>query len=99
MIMVNGVFDVDQSTGYSNDRSVTEIHKTCFITFIATSECYMCMTYFLYKNGLRSTGKLSRTQETSLTLKRNLFVINVVSFFCAGYCFVRHNDRCEPGGK
>lgn len=74
-----------------------EIHKTCFITFIATSECYMCMTYFLNKNGLRSTGKLSRTQETSLTLKRNLFVINVVSFFCAGYCFVRHNDRCEPG--
>jgi len=74
-----------------------EIHKTCFITFIATSECYMCMTYFINKNALRNVGKLSRTQQTSLNFKRNLFIINVFSFFCAGYFFVRHNDRCEPG--
>lgn len=76
-----------------------EIHKTCFITFVATSECYMCMTYFLNKNALKNLGQLPRMQQVSLTLKRNLFAINVTSFFCAGYCFMRHNSRCEPGGE
>lgn len=59
----------------------------------------MCMTYFVNKNALRNTGKPSRTQQISLNLKRNLFLINVVSFCCAGYFFMRHNSRCEPGGK
>lgn len=76
-----------------------EIHKTCFITFVATSECYMCMTYFLNKNSLRNSGKLSRVQEKSLTWKRNLFITNVSSFCLAGYCFVRHNSKCEPYGE
>lgn len=42
---------------------------------------------------------ITRIEEKSLRLKRNLFVTNVISFTLAGYFFMRHNSYCEPGGK
>ena len=77
----------------------TEIHKICFIIFIATSEIYMLISYFLNKNARKILGNLTRLEQKSLIFKRNLFLINITSFIMAGYFFVRHNSKCEAGGK
>lgn len=71
-------------------------HRNCFVTFIATSEVYMLLTYFLNKNA-RKTLDLTWMERKSLRFKRDLFILNVVCFALAGYFFVRHNDYCEPG--
>ncbi|XP_063702090.1 post-GPI attachment to proteins factor 2-like [Culicoides brevitarsis] len=72
-----------------------EIHKNCFVTFIAASEVYMLISYFLNKNG-RKIPELNKIEEKSLKYKQRLFLINVVCFALAGYFFVRHNEYCEP---
>lgn len=78
--------------------NIVEIHKNCFCTFIVVSEIYMFMTYYLNKDGRRDPH-LSESEIFSLTLKRNLFLINLVSILLATYFFVRHNDSCEGGGE
>lgn len=75
-----------------------EIHKNCFCTFIAVSELYMLLSYYLNKSARRETN-LSHSESKSVNLKRNLFVINITSIALAGYFFVRHNDRCEDGSE
>lgn len=73
-----------------------DLHRNAFITFIVCSEFYMLISYFLNKNGRKLA--LLAIEEKSLRYKRNLFIINLISFLLAGYCFLRHNDLCEPGG-
>ncbi|XP_030383696.1 post-GPI attachment to proteins factor 2 [Scaptodrosophila lebanonensis] len=72
-----------------------EIHRNSFVVFIACSECYMLISYLLNRNARKMN--LMPREEKSLRFKRNLFFINVIAFGLAGYCFVRHNNRCETG--
>lgn len=58
----------------------------------------MLLTYYLNKNSRRDPN-LTQTENKSLNLKRNLFIINITSILLASYFFVRHNDRCEGGSK
>jgi post-GPI attachment to proteins factor 2 len=58
----------------------------------------MCLSYYLSKNGRRDPS-LSPIEIRSVNLKRNLFIINLVSILLATYFFVRHNDHCEGGSK
>lgn len=74
-----------------------EMHRNSFITFIACSELYMLITYFLHKNGRKQA--LMELEEKSIKFKFYLFLTNLVAFALAGYCFLRHNAQCEPGGK
>lgn len=60
-----------------------DMHKFCFLLFIATSEIYMFISYFLDKNGKKLTTR-TRQEELSLKCKRNLFVINLIAFALAG---------------
>ncbi|XP_055919813.1 post-GPI attachment to proteins factor 2-like [Eupeodes corollae] len=73
-----------------------ETHKFCFILFIATSEIYMLISYFLNKLGKKMTTS-TRQEELALKYKGSLFLINIIAFAMAGYFFVRHNNHCEPG--
>lgn len=73
-----------------------DTHKFCFILFIATSEIYMLVSYLLNKSG-RKMSTLTDQENLALRFKRNLFMVNIVSFAVAGYCFRRHNEYCEPG--
>lgn len=77
----------------------TEIHKLCFITFIATSECYMLISYILNRHSRKMLDAVSSTERRSLRFKRALLFTNIVSFWFAGYFFIRHNAYCEPGGN
>ncbi|XP_037959831.1 post-GPI attachment to proteins factor 2-like isoform X2 [Teleopsis dalmanni] len=72
-----------------------KIHRNSFVAFILCSELYMLISYFLNKNGRR--GPLIPIEEKALKYKRNLFITNLTAFLLAGYCFMRHNSRCEPG--
>lgn len=74
-----------------------EIHKVSFGIFIFTSEVYMVVVYFLNKNG-RRLPLGTKEELRSIKFKRNLVIVNVLSFALAGLCFIRHNSRCEPGG-
>lgn len=56
------------------------------------------MSYYLCKHGRRD-ATLSHIESKSIKLKRNLFVINIVSILLATYFFIRHNDHCEGGSK
>lgn len=76
----------------------TEIHKLCFIIFIATSECYMLISYILNRHSRKMLDAVSSTERKSLRFKRALLFINIVGFWFAGYFFIRHNAYCEPGG-
>lgn len=69
------------------------MHKTCFMIFIATSECYMALSYVVNKTGRKLADPIA---QRSLRYKRNLCLLNMASFAMTGYCFVRHNERCEP---
>ncbi|XP_055713402.1 post-GPI attachment to proteins factor 2 [Phlebotomus papatasi] len=73
-----------------------EIHKFCFITFIATSELYMLVSYIMNIN-LRRGDSLTKLEDKSIRFKGYLCLINIVSFSLAGYFFLRHNSYCEPG--
>lgn len=64
--------------------------------FIATSECYMALSYVVNKAGRKLADPIA---QRSLRYKRNLCLLNIASFALAGYFFVRHNDRCEPLSK
>lgn len=75
------------------------MHKTCFIVFIATSEMYMATSYLVNKTGRKFQSKLNKIELRALRYKRNLCIVNVASFTVAGYCFLRHNARCEPYSK
>ncbi|KAH8251790.1 hypothetical protein KR038_008597 [Drosophila bunnanda] len=70
-------------------------HRNAFLIFIACSESYMLISYLLYRNA-EGAGLLP-LEAKSLKYKRNLFLVNVVSFGLAGYCYVRHNSHCEKG--
>lgn len=59
----------------------------------------MLMSYFLNKNARKIVDNFTSLEMKSLKFKRNLFITNLISFSFAGYFFVRHNDRCETGGK
>ncbi|XP_041450694.1 post-GPI attachment to proteins factor 2 [Drosophila obscura] len=72
-----------------------ETHRNAFVVFIACSECYMLISYLLNRNARKVV--LLPHEEKSLRYKRNLFLVNVLAFGLAGYCFVRHNARCEAG--
>lgn len=71
-------------------------HKFCFLLFILSSELYMFMSYLINKNA-RKTSTITEEEIISLKHKRNLFIVNLISFAAAGYFFLRHNFKCEPG--
>lgn len=75
-----------------------EIHKASFCTFIVTSEIYMILAYFLNKNG-RRLPLGTKEELKSISFKKGLMMTNVLSFAFAGFCFMRHNAKCEPGGE
>lgn len=75
-----------------------EVHKVFFCIFIFTSEIYMIVVYFLNKNG-RRLPLATKEEIRSIRLKKGLVIVNVMSFALAGFCFMRHNTRCEPGGE
>ncbi|KAH8242739.1 hypothetical protein KR032_001591, partial [Drosophila birchii] len=70
-------------------------HRNAFIAFIACSESHMLISYLLYRNA--PGAGLLPLEAKSLRYKRNLFLVNIVSFGLAGYCFIRHDSYCEPG--
>ncbi|XP_013113384.1 post-GPI attachment to proteins factor 2-like [Stomoxys calcitrans] len=72
-----------------------DIHRNAFVAFIASSELYMIISYFLNKNGRKQA--LTETEEKSVRYKLSCFLINLLAFALAGYFFVRHNSKCEPG--
>lgn len=74
-----------------------DMHRNAFCTFIASSELYMLISYFLNKNGRKQA--LTEREEKSTRYKLYLFLTNLVAFALAGYFFLRHNSQCEPGGK
>lgn len=59
----------------------------------------MIMSYFLNKNARKIVDNFSQLELKSLKFKRNLFITNIISISFATYFFIRHNDRCETGGK
>lgn len=73
-----------------------KLHKIFFLIFIATSETYMIISYFLNHDGKR-IRRLNTQERLSRQTKGNLFVVNVIAIILGGYCFNRHNDYCEPG--
>ncbi|XP_055917862.1 post-GPI attachment to proteins factor 2-like [Eupeodes corollae] len=73
-----------------------KLHKICFLVFIATSEIYMLISYFLNDEGKR-IKRLNTQEHLSRQTKGNLFIVNLIAFVLAAYCFRRHNDYCEPG--
>ncbi|XP_061388920.1 post-GPI attachment to proteins factor 2-like [Musca vetustissima] len=72
-----------------------ELHRNAFCTFIASSELYMLISYFLNKNARRQA--LTEKEEKSTRLKLYFFLTNLLAFALAGYFFLRHNAKCEPG--
>lgn len=74
-----------------------EMHRNSFITFIACSELYMLITYFLHRNGRKLA--LTELEERSTKCKLYMFLTNLIAFAMAGYFFLRHNAKCEPGSK
>lgn len=56
------------------------------------------MNFYLCKHARRDAS-LTQLESKSLKLKRNLFIINLVSILLATYFFLRHNDHCEGGSK
>ncbi|KAL5279368.1 PGAP2.2 family protein [Megaselia abdita] len=73
-----------------------EIHKVSFCIFIFTSEIYMIVVYFLSKNG-RRLPLATKEEIRSIRFKKALVIVNVLAFALAGFCFMRHNTRCEAG--
>lgn len=71
------------------------IHEKCFVTFILTSEVYMVVTCWIYKKERQLP--LNNQESRSFHLKVKCFVLNIICFSIAGYCFLRHNKHCEPG--
>lgn len=78
--------------------NVSDQHKFFFVTFIVTSETYMAISYVLNK-WLRRKDVLTTVDIRSIKFKGALFMTNLISFALAGYCFMRHNWYCEPGGE
>uniref|UniRef100_A0A1I8PZK5 CWH43-like N-terminal domain-containing protein n=1 Tax=Stomoxys calcitrans TaxID=35570 RepID=A0A1I8PZK5_STOCA len=72
-----------------------DIHRNAFVTFIASSELYMIISYFLNKNGRKQA--LTETEEKSVRYKLSCFLINLLAFALVVYFFLRHNSKCEPG--
>lgn len=56
----------------------------------------MLLSYLLNKF-LQRQDLMSSTELRAVKLKGLLFLVNLVSFACAGFCFLRHNSHCEPG--
>lgn len=73
-----------------------EAHKFCFVLFVATSEIYMVVTWLVNQAGRKPAAGGDALALRSLRVKRAMCVVNVGAFAVAGYCFVRHNERCEP---
>lgn len=73
-----------------------KLHKICFLIFIATSETYMLISYFLTDESKR-IRRLNTEERLARQTKFNLFVVNLIAFVLGGYSFKRHNDYCEPG--
>ncbi|KAG6459215.1 hypothetical protein O3G_MSEX011259 [Manduca sexta] len=73
-------------------------HEVCFKLFIATSVFYMLFICILLTNNRRRPN-ISFRERHSVRLKWRAFIVNVASFACAAYFFLRHNRLCEPYGK
>lgn len=58
----------------------------------------MLISYILNRHSRKMLDAVSSTERRSLRFKRALLFINIVSFWFAGYFFVRHNAYCEAGG-
>jgi hypothetical protein len=56
----------------------------------------MLLSYFL-NSKFRRSGSTTTIEFKSLKLKKYLFIVNLLSIGLAGYFFMRHNERCEPG--
>ncbi|EZA57325.1 hypothetical protein DMN91_002755 [Ooceraea biroi] len=78
---------------WSSDENYT-FHKMSFITFLITSFIHMFLTYYI----MRSCRTVTREwfDVASLTWKRRLMLLNVISILVACYFFYRHNKYCEP---
>lgn len=79
-------------------NSLPAYHKFFFITFIATSETYMLLSYTLNKF-LRRQDSMSSLELRAVKFKGLLFLVNLISFALAGLFFMRHNTHCEAGGE
>lgn len=58
----------------------------------------MLISYILNRHSRKMLDAVSSTGRRSMRFKRALLFTNIVSFWFAGYFFVRHNSYCEPGG-
>lgn len=70
-------------------------HEVSFKIFIGTSIFYMLLTCIMLTNYKRRPS-ISHREKHSVKLKWRAFIINVASFACAAYFFLRHNKLCEP---
>lgn len=96
MVSAEILINIEERIESLNMLFSTEMHKICFLVFIATSELYMAISYVINKTGRKVHSKLKQIEIRSLRYKRNLCAVNVASFTIAGYCFLRHNALCEP---
>ncbi|GLV40045.1 Post-GPI attachment to proteins 2 [Carabus blaptoides fortunei] len=71
------------------------VHKTCFVTFVVTSELYMVITCVLFKRCRRHPPM--NIEVKSLRIKGRLVAFNICSIILASYFFMRHNSYCETG--
>jgi len=70
------------------------VHKTCFVTFVFSSQIYMLISCILLK--WFKLLKPTEDEKFSIGLKWFLFWINFVGSISAAYFFARHNSHCEP---
>lgn len=73
------------------------VHKTCFITFVFSSQIYMLISCILLK--WFRLLKPTEDEKFSIGLKWFLFWINLLGCLSAAYFFARHNSHCEPMGE
>lgn len=82
----------------TSSNPLPDNHANSFTVFIIASETYMMLSYWLNKSN-RKIDALTKIEMRSLRLKKYLFATNVISMALAVYSFLRHNQKCESGGK
>lgn len=59
----------------------------------------MLISYILNRHSRTSLDAATSAERKSLHFKRIFLSVNIISFWLAGYFFLRHNWYCEAGGR